>query len=387
MEKIKIIEIIGESTLSGGSTSFLTLVRGLNKKRFDVSCIAPPGPLVGRLKEIKDVEVFTIPMRSKWDFAAIRKIRKTIIPYFQFSAPVIIHCHGTRGGLLGRLASIGSFQNPPKVVYTEHLWTREYRLANPFSHFGQLFFLWFLDLFTDMTIAVSSAVADFLLEKRITLPQKITVVYNGIELKERKKAHPKPGKKEINIGFVGSLTKRKGVEYLLRAFAKLQPRSAKLLIVGEGEEKKSLLKLAENLGIKEKIEFTGIISDISTIYPTLDVYVQPSIDEAFGIAVLEAMSFGVPVVASRVGGLCEILKDVSDKSDNKPFVKTELGLLVPPKNPSALAEALKYMIAHKDFRETAAKNGQKRAKLFSAENMVQSIEKIYTTLVKTPKKL
>jgi len=362
----------------------LTLVRGLDKKKFETTCICPPGPLAGILKEIKGVKTEVVPMYSKWDFLAIHKIKKIIRQIKREKAPFILHCHGTRGGFLGRLAVIGSIKHAPKVVYTEHLWAREYKIRNPLTHFSQLATLWFLDLFTQKTIAVSGAVAEFLVEKRITLPEKVVVIYNGIKLPKNKR-QTKKNKQQITIGFVGSLTKRKGVKYLIEAISalnlKFKIKNLKLLIVGEGEEKEKLQALAKKLGVAKKIEFKGLVNDIYTIYPTLDIYVQPSLDEAFGIAALEAMSVGVPVIVSRVGGLCEIINSMSDKLSKKPFEKTDCGILVPPANSAALTDAISYLIKEKAVREKLAKCGQKRAKLFTDRGMVEKTEKLYNSLI------
>jgi glycosyltransferase involved in cell wall biosynthesis len=384
MRKIRILQIIGDSTLSGAPISLLTLVKNLDKKKFDITCLCPPGPLAGLLKEVKGVGVEIVPMRSKWDFKAIKKIRKII----KSLSPCIVHCHGLRGGFLGRLACIGPQKTAPKVVYTEHLWTAEYRLKNPISHWFQLFSLWFLDLFTNKIIAVSKAVADFLVKKKITRPEKLMVIYNGTDIKlktknEKRKTTTKNS--EVIIGFVGSLTKRKGVEYLIRAIPliilNLKSKILNLVIVGEGEEKEKLQKLTKKLKLEKFVEFWGLLDDTSTIYPVLDVYVQPSLDEAFGIAVLEAMSFGVPVVASQVGGLSELLNHKPHKSLKLPYEVTDCGILVPPKNSAALAKAIVKVLKDEKLAKKIGKAGQKRALEFSADRMVKETEKLYSSFL------
>ena len=372
MKKIKILEIIGDSTLTGGPRHLLSLVKGLDKKRFDITCVCPPGVLAGELKEIEGIKVEIIPMHSKWDFKAIKKLRKII----KFLNPLIVHAHGVRGGWLGRLACIGPKKTAPKVIYTEHLWTSDYRLKNPISHFFQIFGLWFLDLITSKTIAVSKAVADFLVKRGITRPEKLVVIYNGIELPKLSKL-TKSTKLTKTIGFVGSLEKRKGIEWLIRAVPelklKIQNEKLKIIIVGEGKEKENLKKLTKKLKIENQVEFKGFVEKISDIYPTLDVYAQPSLDEAFGISALEAMSFGVPVVASNVGGLRELLNLKSDKC----------GILVPPKNESALAEVILKILKNEKLAKKMGKAAKKRASFFTASKMVKETEKLYEGLLKS----
>jgi glycosyltransferase involved in cell wall biosynthesis len=231
-------------------------------------------------------------------------------------------------------------------------------------------------------------VADFLVKKKITRPEKLMVIYNGTDIKlktknEKRKTTTKNS--EVTIGFVGSLTKRKGVEYLIRAIPliilNLKSKILNLVIVGEGEEKEKLQKLTKKLKLEKFVEFWGLLDDTSTIYPVLDVYVQPSLDEAFGIAVLEAMSFGVPVVASQVGGLSELLNHKPHKSLKLPYEVTDCGILVPPKNSAALAKAIVKVLKDEKLAKKIGKAGQKRALEFSADRMVKETEKLYSSFL------
>uniref|UniRef100_A0A7V3JA34 Glycosyltransferase family 1 protein n=1 Tax=candidate division CPR3 bacterium TaxID=2268181 RepID=A0A7V3JA34_UNCC3 len=388
MKKINVLEIIGDSTLSGGSISLLTLIKGLNKRQFNITCICPPGPLAGMLNELKDVVVEVVPMRSKWDIEAIKKIRKIISKLKTKTSDLIVHSHGVRGGWLGRLACLGPKKNAPKIVYTEHLWTDEYKLNNPLAHIFQIFGLWLLDFLTTKTIAVSNAVADFLVKKGITRPEKIKVIYNGIEQRVKsKKGREK--RRGITIGFVGGLTKNKGVEYLIRAVAEIilkhKSKISNLVIIGEGEEKKKLKNLTKKLKIDKLVEFKGLVEDPSIFYPTLDIYVQPSLSESFGIAALEAMSFGVPVIASNAGGLRELLAlesdNIKDKDLKKPYLLTDCGILVPPKNVAALSAAIAKLIKDKKLRSRLGSGAKRRAKQYPVEKMVEKTEKLYFSLI------
>jgi len=388
MKKIKVLEIIGDSTLSGGSISLLTLIKGLDKRQFDITCICPPGPLAGMLKGVKDVVVEVIPMRSKWDIEAIKKIRKIVAKLKTKTSDLIVHSHGVRGGWLGRLACLGPKENAPKIVYTEHLWTGEYKLNNPLAHIFQVFGLWLLDFLTTKTIAVSNAVADFLVKKGITRPDKLVVIHNGIEQRAKSKEQRNKGE-ETTIGFVGGLTRNKGVEYLIRAVAEIilnhKSKILNLVIVGEGEEKKKLKNLTKKLKLDKIVEFKGLVENPSVIYPTLDIYVQPSLSESFGIAALEAMSFGVPVIASNVGGLRELLAlesdNITDKDLKKPYLLTDCGILVPPKNVAALSAAILKLIKDKKLRLRLGDGAKRRAKQYPAEKMVEKTEKLYLSLI------
>ncbi|MCX6806995.1 MAG: glycosyltransferase family 4 protein [Candidatus Berkelbacteria bacterium] len=390
MRKIKILQIIGDSTLSGAPICLLNLVKKLDKKKFDITCICPPGPLAGMLKDIEGIKIEVVSMKSKWDTKAIKKIRKLISLAKKENSKLIVHAHGVRGGFLGRLSSVFPKNKAPKVIYTEHLWTKEYRLKNPFSNIIQIYGLWVLDFFTDKTIAVSKAVAEFLVKKGITRKEKVVVIYNGSD-KPLQGSHQRRGSeyqaksKEITIGFVGSLVKRKGVSELIIAFSDLislnKFQNVKLVIVGEGIEKSKLEVLARDLKIDNYVKFIGQKNDLSDIYQTFDCYVQPSFDEAFGIATLEAMSFGKPIIASSVGGLKELLGTKSHKLGKKPYLLTKYGLVVSPGNVPALTKAMERLIKDSKLRTKLGREAKLRSQEFSLSNTVKETEKLYQSII------
>lgn len=378
MNKIPLIQIIGDSSLFGAPKHLLTLVSGLDRRKYEITCICPPGPLAQKLKEVNTIEVKEVSIKNKWDFKAIREIRR-IINQKTKTKKALVHCHGLRGGWLGRLACIGHRKSAPKVIYTEHLWTKDYHLKSPILNFLQVLGLWFLDLFTDITIAVSRAVAQFLISRKISRPEKIKVIYNGIKLPQKVKVKNYSKKENFILGFVGSLTERKGVKDLISAISKIKGVS-KLIIAGTGPEEEKLKDLTKKLNIKDKVDFRGFVKDPAEIYSHIDLYIQPSWDEAFGLSVLEALSYGVPTVASNVGGLREILGGKEDKEANKKIIKTEVGYLIPPKNSKALEDAILKAIKNKNLNKMS-KQAIERAKLFSADKMIKETEKVYASLV------
>src|SRR3990167_7781666 len=178
--KTSILEIIGDSTLAGAPRHLLSLLENFDYKKFRLFVICPPGPLAGEVKGLKKgIDLEIVPMKSKIDLSAIKEIRANI----KHIKPDVIHVHGTRAGAFGRLAAIG-FSYP--VIYTEHLWTKNYKLSNIISQQLQLIGLWFLDMFTTLNIAVSQAVKDFMVENQISRDSKVVVIYNAIEPTKKK---------------------------------------------------------------------------------------------------------------------------------------------------------------------------------------------------------
>lgn len=358
--KIKVLEIIGDSSLAGAPRHLLNLVENFDLKKFEIFVICPPGPLAGEIRSSKkDIDLDVIKMRSKFDTRAISEIRKSI----KHIKPNIIHAHGVRGGCLGRLASIG-LRFP--VIYTEHLWTRNYKLSSRIANGIQVSALWFLDMFTDLNIAVSQAVKDFMVESQISRPSKIEVVYNGIE-PSKKKADIFSGK-TITLGTVGTLNFQKGIQFLIEAMPRVIKEFAdtRLVIVGEGEYLSNLKKLVKRYKLTKNITFTGFVRDVEDEMKNFDIYIQPSLSESFGLAIVQAMSLGIPIVATNSGGIPEVV--TAGKS----------GILVEAGKPDALAEAILELVRDKEMAKKMGKLAAEEVKIkFNLEEMVRQTEGIY----------
>lgn len=366
--KLSILEIIGDSSLAGAPRHLLSIVENLDMDKFDIHVICPPGPLAGEIRNLRrHLDLDTIPMHSRLDLAAISKIRRAI----KHLKPNIIHIHGTRAGSLGRLAAIG-FNIP--VIYTEHLWTKQYRLSNRFLTFFHYAANWFLDLFTNLNIAVSGAVKEFLIESNISHEGKIKVIYNGIE-PTKAQAKVFASDKEIIIGTVGTLNLTKGIQFLIRALPKILPEfpQVKLEIVGEGPYKKKLMKETHRLKLAKNIIFSGFVADVEKEMARWDIYIQPSISESFGLAIIQAMFVGLPVVATRAGGIPEVV------TENKS------GLLVEAAKPQALTEAILMLCRDQKLARAMGHEGKLEARLrFHLKDMINELEKTYEQVAQNP---
>lgn len=360
MRKTKVLEIIGDATLAGAPRHLLALLENFDYKKFSLFVICPPGPLAGEIRTLKKtIDLEIVPMRSKLDLEAIREIRKNI----KHLKPDLIHVHGTRAGALGRLASIGT---KIPVIYTEHLWTKNYRLSSWFTNNVQVIGLWFLDMFTNFNIAVSQAVKDFMVESQVSRPAKIKVIYNAIEI-PKKKAKIFTEHSRV-LGTVGTLNYQKGIQFLISAMPLILKEfpETRLVIVGEGTYKKNLEGLAKKLKLDRKITFTGFVKDIEDEMMKFDIYVQPSISESFGLAIVQAMSLGIPIVATNTGGIPEVV--TTGKS----------GILVEAGKPQALAEAIVTLLRDKSQAKEMGKLASEEAKIkFNLKDMIKETEGIY----------
>jgi glycosyltransferase involved in cell wall biosynthesis len=227
----------------------------------------------------------------------------------------------------------------------------------------------------DRLIVVSRAIEQKISEEgRRGVP--VSLIYNGVDLERYNHQQPCctlhedysiPEDAQI-VGVIARLEAEKGHRTLLEAWPLVlaaQPR-AWLLIVGEGSERDSLEAEAASLGISDRVVFTGRREDVPAVTAALDVSVLPSYREAQGLSVLEAMALGRPVVASRVGGIPEMIEDGVS------------GLLVPPNDREALASAIVRLLADHPFADMIAKRGHDLVHdRFCVELMVNSIEAIY----------
>jgi len=206
----------------------------------------------------------------------------------------------------------------------------------------------------------------------------ITVIPNGVRVEEYQTQEPAGLRRRLGIGrdvpligFVGDLARQKGVDVLLRALPSL-PGEWRLVLVGDGGERRNLQRLAGELGIERRTLFAGHRDDVPRVLSELDAVVLPSRFEGMPNALLEAMAAGKAVVASDVDGIREVLSSES------------LGRRVPPEDPEALRAALAELLANEALRRRLGEAAQEHARRnFSAETMVGRLEKLFSELIGT----
>lgn len=340
--KVKLIQVIADSVLGGGPRHVLGLLKNIDKEKFDVLLIAPRGWLTTEVTKIKDVRLKIVDFKSKFDLTSFSKLKKDIAEFRAGEnpfGPIIIHAHGPRAGSFCRWA----LRDGEKFIYTEHIWNPEFHLKNPFNSIIQKSVLKAIYRRADLVIAVSKSVKNFIDERIKVKENKVLVIPNAIEIDaDLKNEHHSAG---LLVGTIGSLNKQKGQIYLIRAFEKvvISLPKARLEIVGDGPEKEKLRAEIKRLGLESKIQLLGKIDKPKKILKTWDLFVLPSLSETFGLVILEAFESGVPVIASNVGGLPELVQN------------EKTGLLVPPADSEKLAKAICYLLVEKKQRESLAK--------------------------------
>jgi glycogen synthase len=203
------------------------------------------------------------------------------------------------------------------------------------------------------------------------LSSKARVIFNGVRLEEF--AHPAPHEwPRPYILAIGRHVPQKGFDVLLRAFAAAKPAGHDLLIAGDGPETPQLQALAGELGVAATVHFIGRVDHQKAVslFAGCSFFVLPSRHEPMGIVNLEAMASGKAVVASRVGGVPELV------------LHGETGLLVNPDNPAALAAAINELTGNPDLRTRLAEAGRRRAALFAWPALADQYETVYRQVLR-----
>lgn len=352
----------------GGQRQSLLLCRLLRQQKFPCYLVAQPrSPLAQKAQE-EGIPVIPLRMRGEADFWAA--VRLALI--LKRRQCQLIHYHDAHAVMLGALAS--RLAKVPLRVLTRRV---DFPLnENPVSR-------WKYQKNIDAFIAVSTGVRDVLVEGGIDR-KRIYIVPDGIDFTPYEENKEKGVlRRELNfsstdyvVGIVAHLADHKGHKYLIEAVRLLKEKlpEVRLIIVGEGPLKLELTRQVRDFHLEDVVFFLGFREDIPRILASLDLFVLSSHMEGLGSSLLEAMASRLPVVATRVGGIPDVV------------IPQETGLLVPPKNPAALAEAILEMYRHRDkAREMGQRGYEVVHQKFSAEAMAAKVIEVYRKLFKASK--
>ncbi len=369
MRHLRVLHVIGGGEFGGAERHILNLATAIDPDVVEVSvCCLFADPFV-RVAREAGIKSYSIPMRHKLDFSIVTKLREKIIE----DKIDIVHTHGVRANLVGRLAA--KISGVETVITTVHsMLAQDY--PNIFSRLANMFIERASRNLTSHFIAVSGGLQKALIKQGIP-EKKITVVYNGLDPQLFKRKGPSGNEWRNKAGIpagiplvaiVGRLHPVKGHRYFLKAASEIlkEKQDIHFLVVGSGPERESLEELTNSLGITDHVTFTGFISNVSDLIPELNLLVVPSLWEGFGLTALEAMAFGVPVVATSVGGLPEIVEHGTT------------GLLVPPADEASLAKNILWMLEHpQEAKEMASAAKAVVEEKFTAETMARKTEEVY----------
>lgn len=379
-EKKKILYVITKGNFGGAQKYVYDLATNLPKDKFEVIVAYGEGEELPKLlkeKEIRTIQINKLVREIKVldEF----KVCKELIGLIRSERPDVIHLNSSKiggiGTVAGRIASLLEKKYTPKIIFTAHNWGFN---DNNRSFFEKIFYYlshWVTAILCHQIIAVSEKTKrdiDWL----PFIKDKIMLIYNGISefgtlsKEEARIILVHKDSEKVIIFSISELHKNKGIDVALRALA-LLPKEAREKIIysvaGNGEEKTKLEKLASEFGLTEIVRFLGFVSDAKKLLSGSDIFLLPSRTEAFPYAILEAGMTGRPIIATSVGGVPEAIHDMQN------------GILVHPKNPKEIAEAILYLLDHKDKQKEFGEEIKKTiSNFFSLDKMLSETMTLYS---------
>jgi glycosyltransferase involved in cell wall biosynthesis len=370
-DRIRVVELLATGTNGGAQEHVFNLVSRIDRSRYDVSVLALSGGAGVRRIERTGISVCVLDEMS--DEEAV----EAVASHLAAVNADVVHNHMYRAEVVGTQAAwalAAAGRRRPLVVGTVH--SSRVRSEEDRELLRRL------TPKMDHLIAVSRAIVRKLEDEgRVAAP--ISLIYNGVDLARYDEPevcctlqaeYGIPAGAPV-VGVVARLEPEKGHPTLLDAWPLVLASvpNAHLLIVGEGSQREVLEEQAANLA---SVHFTGRRDDVPAVTAALDVAVLPSYREAQGLSILEAMALARPVVASAVGGIPEMVED------------GRTGLLVPPRDPAALAAAITRLLLDHPFADTLGKAGKDLVhERFCVELMVRAVESIYDEAVADERRL
>jgi len=368
-KKNKIFYLITELERGGAEILLLDLVKALPKEKFDIKVgyLRGQGTLSDEFKA-NNIDVTFFNIRSRFDIIGIFKL----VNFLKRHCFDIVHTHLIDADIFGCIAA--KIAKVPVIVSTKHN-TDTFRKKKMPA-------VW-LDTFlannSTKVIAVSAAVKDFLIKFQKINPNNIEIIHNGVDLRKiNRTIDIKQAKTALGInpddhvvGCIARFDEQKGHRYLVEAMDKVSAKIKHVffVFVGVGELEAKIKERINQLNLNDKVKFLGQRDDINNILSALDVFVLPSVWEGLGIVLLEAQAACLPVVATKVDGIVEVVKD------------GVTGLLVPAKDAQSLAAAIINLIEDHDKACRYGKNGREFvSQNFSIEKMTKKIETLYHNL-------
>ena len=360
---MRVLHVIDSLELAGAETLVKDLaLRSRNLGiQADVYVLQSSDTELKRILLEQDARVYSGPPRSVYDLRQVL----SLAAHLREHRYEVVHVHLFPAQLWAALAMRYLPEPRPALVTTEHN-TENRRRRQAF----RLLDKWMYNQYAAIA-CISQATSDKLLKWLPELAGRTLLVGNGVDV-DRFATAAKAPLGDLGVGqgpvvmCVGRFELQKGQDVLIRAMAEVE--NARLVLVGDGVRHAEYAGLAESLKLSERIRFLGRRTDVAGLLKSADVYVQPSLWEGFGIAALEAMACGLPVIASGVPGLAEVVGDA--------------GVLVPPDSPSKLAEALRSLLDEPDrCRQMGALCAQ-RARRFDIAQTAAKYHGLYEQVLK-----
>ena len=347
--------------LRGGQRQLLLLAERLQERKHQQVVACPEGSKLGERARREGWPVLGLPGHSQ--LKNVLWLRRQL----RADLPQILHAHDGRAQTLAWMASLGF---PVRRVAS-----RRVSFLPPYPYLHRLKYQYSCHA----VIAVSSYVRQLLIQLGVP-GAKIEVIPDGVDapavwpdavLCSQVRAEWGVSKEEFVFGNVGAMTAEKGQEVAIEAMALLRDRlpQARLFLAGDGPTRERVEARIQKAGLENRVRLLGYVEDLTRFFAGVDLFVMPSLTEGLGSSVLLAMAHGLPVIASQVGGLPEIVEE------------GKTGWLAPPGSAIAFAEVMADAAADRERLRTLAQAARRCALAFSTETMADRTEALYRRLL------
>lgn len=373
---MRVAHIIKVTRISGAERHLLVLLNGLRNQAIDIHLIIlvePDTPMDEMLTEAQavDIPIHRVIIHRDYDLTTVYRLRQTL----RKIKPDIVHTHLIHADLFGYVSA--KLAGIRKVISSRHN-DDSFRYHPVLRRFSQV--MWWL---ADSGIAISSAIRTFTINIESASKSKVVVVHYGLPYRwipdeeintARLTIRQELGLEAdaIILGMVCRLVEQKGIIYALQSLQELITSfpDVHLVIAGDGELADELKNEATRLGIHNHIHWLGWRDDAQIIMAAMDIFIMPSLWEGFGLVLLEAMSKRLPIVATHVSAIPEVVEHGNT------------GFLVAPRNPEQLTKAITRLLDDRPLRKYMGLLGEDRLEqVFSVEKMVDKTLQIYRKLL------
>ncbi len=386
-ETVKVLRVIARLNVGGPALHVAYLTAGLAPRGYDTTLVA--GTIargeesMAFVADAHNVHVETLGDLHR-EISPIRDLRAIVqlAQLIRRERPTILHTHTAKAGAVGRIAALlARGARPPIVIHTFH----GHVLRGYFGRvktFGFRTLERWLARTSTALVAVSPEVRDDLVALGVAPASKFTVVRLGIDLPrrvdndaaQRREARRQMGLRDeaFVVGWVGRMTAVKRTELVVRALQDLVARNvdAFVVLVGDGPDRDQLERYAHELGVIKRCLFLGYQEDVARFYDAIDVLVLPSINEGTPVSVIEALAARRPAVATRVGGVPDVVRDGID------------GFLVDADDVDALATRLAELAADPELRARMGEAGHARViERYAVARLVDDVDRLYRELL------
>jgi sugar transferase (PEP-CTERM/EpsH1 system associated) len=365
MKKIKLAHIVLNLNTGGLERLVLDIVEKTSQPfQPIIICLKENGDLSNNIEKL-GIKVLNLNKNDRFDPKSIYKLYNLL----KKEKISIVHTHNFAASLYGSLSA--RIAGIPVVIHTEHG-------THLYPQFRRRFIRKIISILIDKTVSVSDQIKQTLISQDHISKNRIMTILNGVDI--NKYSHKcdteiKNKRKELNIdekikviGIVARLSAEKDHENLLQAFSIVTKdiQYVNLIIIGDGILRDELEKKSKKLGLEDKVFFLGLRQDIPELLSIMDLFVLSSIREGIPLTILEAMVAGLPIVATSVGGIPEVI------------INEETGILVPSKNPTALANAIVRILSDSSLAQRMGSKGNERIKeTFSIQRTIAEYERLY----------